>query len=498
MGRGASVVLDEQGPMAIPVPKGWPFVAKMDWVRPGELRVIDGQERQYVATKDASVILEQSPIRLEIRVVRQFRLQRLPSFAAAMSSLAGLFIIGQLILSLGLVSGQGVQSCEVYCGTWLGHYTQVPAREWSRVPLSFTDRLCQCPVPPEEGGSAAGADQALMAEYLERILQNDLDGYEDGVLVRKERETGDRANDSIYMPAGDKGPKDKMGGAEETALTPQREYSDEEKMPSPKKSKELLANDDVGTPVALPGEVSEAEDEGEEESDAVAEELNPAAEEEEGWGVRDWYDAEDKVRDDMEVDAMTRLAKRILKINPNDPEALSILSYYQYLSEDYEDAKETYDKYITVIPEDPAGYNNKALIYKRLKQYDEEERLYRVALTLEGDDTTALNNLAVNLGHQGRIEEALAIMKDLEVRTPDDPYADLHRAKIYAEAKEFEKAYTFLEKALEGMRVLDTLHHIEFRQDIRLDPSFASLRKQERFRALMWRYYGTDAPVVEP
>ena len=75
-----------------------------------------------------------------------------------------------------------------------------------------------------------------------------------------------------------------MGGAEETALTPQREYSEEETVASPKKSKELLANDDVGTPVDLPGEASDEDDEGEEESDAVAEEMNPAAEEEEGWG----------------------------------------------------------------------------------------------------------------------------------------------------------------------------------------------------------------------
>ena len=54
--------------------------------------------------------------------------------------------------------------------------------------------------------------------------------------------------------------------------------------------------------------------------------------------------------------------------------------------------------------------------------------------------------------------------------------------RIYAEAKDLDKAYLYLEKALEGMRVLDTLHHIEFRQDIRLDPSFAVIRKQERFR----------------
>ena len=94
MARGVSVTLDEYGPMALPVPDGFRYVAKMDWMRPGELRVIDGKGEMYVATTEGSVELEHESIHLEIRVVRQFRYQRLPSFAAAMSSLAGLASLG--------------------------------------------------------------------------------------------------------------------------------------------------------------------------------------------------------------------------------------------------------------------------------------------------------------------------------------------------------------------------------------------------------------------
>jgi hypothetical protein len=43
------------------------------------------------------------------------------------------------------------------------------------------------------------------------------------------------------------------------------------------------------------------------------------------------------------------------------------------------------------------------------------------------------------------------------------------------------------------MKKLDTLHNIEFRQDIRLDPSFAKMRGEERFKKLLNRYYG-DRP----
>jgi len=47
------------------------------------------------------------------------------------------------------------------------------------------------------------------------------------------------------------------------------------------------------------------------------------------------------------------------------------------------------------------------------------------------------------------------------------------------------------------MKELDTLHHIEFRQDIRVDPSFRRLRQTQRFHALLVRYYGNDAPVEQ-
>ena len=59
-----------------------------------------------------------------------------------------------------------------------------------------------------------------------------------------------------------------------------------------------------------------------------------------------------------------------------------------------------------------------------------------------------------------------------------------------------EKAYRLLRRALDGVAALDTLHHIEFRQDIRIDPAFATMRKQRRFEHLLRRYYGDDAEFL--
>jgi acetyl/propionyl-CoA carboxylase alpha subunit len=84
-------------------------------------------------------------------------------------------------------------------------------------------------------------------------------------------------------------------------------------------------------------------------------------------------------------------------------------------------------------------------------------------------------------------------MDELEKLTPGDPYADLHRAKIYATMDKRDKAYKYLKKALEGVQLLDTLHHIEFRQDIRVDPAFRTMRHEEKFQELLRRFYGDDA-----
>ena len=235
------------------------------------------------------------------------------------------------------------------------------------------------------------------------------------------------------------------------------------------------------------------------ESEDVLEETvsEVPVEEHEGWGIPDWYDASDKIAERFETEYMKTMAKRQLEIDPDSAEALSVLSYYQYLAQDYDQAVLTYDKYIRLFPDESAGYNNKALIHKRKGEYVEEERLYRVALALQPLDVTAMNNLAVCLAHQGRYEEALAIMQQLEELDPGEPYADLHRAKIHAEMGDDRTAYRYLEQSLQGMQELDTLHHIEFRQDIRLDPSFRQMREAQRFHSLLVRYYGNDAPVQE-
>lgn len=367
----------------------------------------------------------------------------------------------------------------------------------------------RCPVfgieCPQEA-QAENRGMPMTAEYLARLLKKDLAGDEQGPVEKKlERPDAERKTD-LYLPAGSEGPITQMGGAAETAPEVVRTPQAEEPVIVPKRKKQRATEVAREGSVPVPAEAPEKADDGTADAanDAPDSDRDPEdavdapAEEKEGWGVQDWYDERDERLDNLEIETMIRIAKTRLRIDPNDPTALSILSYYQYLAEDYGSAEATYDKYIQILPEDAAGYNNKALVYKRRGEYQKEEGLYRVALALEPDDVTALNNLGVNLAHQKRFPEALAVMERLEVLDPKDPYADLHRSKIYAEMGKDEEAYRYLDLALQGMQELDTLHHIEFRQDIRIDPSFARLRETARFRSILLKYYGKDTPLPEP
>ncbi len=345
-----------------------------------------------------------------------------------------------------------------------------------------------------DGGGSAGWEPS--PEYIARLLEGQYDGKEHGVPAptASRPRTGDTI-ESYYLQPGHDGPRDKIGGGQNVG----DEVRDGEKEgEEARRSAEAPPAPDAGgeePPLEEP--VAPAEEDGEElaqEADADAEEDKPiAVHVDEGWGLTDWYDTQDARKDAEEIQQQLELARDVLKLDPDDPTGLTIRAYYEYLAFDFGAARKTYERFTRLYPTEPAGWNNLALVYKREKDYPKEEELYRIALSLSPDDDHALNNLAVCLAHQGRYDEALDIMKRLETITPDDPYADLHRAKIYAAMGKEERSYRFLQKSLAGMRRLDTLHNIEFRQDIRVDPVFDEMREQERFRALLNRYYGDKA-----
>jgi tetratricopeptide (TPR) repeat protein len=533
---------------AVPMPEGVPYLARILWTSPSTAAVRDGAGIVHHVEPGRDVVIDVGPLEVRVSVVERFSLRRTEPLAAV-GSVAWLLVVVMITALTAQYYWVRDHGCDIAfsllpglpdLGLWIAAvvaplvaaviavFVILGAEEPRRalpalglpvlallVPVVYwaggfsyrsgdeilVEQFAEC-FPSEEGGEGLGGP--VTAEYLARLLRNDLEGEDQGAIEtdierpEAERKLGER---DIFLPAGADGPITRMGGAEQVAPDPVRTLVSEDRVAVPSRESEAaeLVSED-GRPVQQP----DVEDDNDGAADGLdvpreedAEGREAPAEEHEGWGLQAWYDEEDEAMDQLEIELMLRAANNRLRIDPDDPAALSILSYYQYLAQDYEAAKKTYDRFIELYPNDAAGYNNKALVYKREGEYQKEEGLYRVALSLSPNDVTAMNNLGVNLAHQRRFPEALAVMETLEIIDPNDPYADLHRSKIHAEMGQEEEALAYLDLALQGMERLDTLHHIEFRQDIRLDPSFAGLRDTYRFREILQKYYGKDSPLQE-
>ncbi len=465
---GRSLIVGPGGDLDVPAPSGAPFLLEATWNGPHEVVVTDGRARLHRLGTLDRLDLHLGPVHVELSFVERFSLRRSAPFLLSAS-----LPWAVVVVALSLLPAQGEIVAEHLC-------------EWFGV---------ACPVPPPPG-SDGGA--YVNAEYVARLLREDYAGDPQGGVKQDTPEQPVVMKTKEYVPAGQfDGDRTLLGGgaqvAEETvrgddASTQRAKKRKPEAEPEPEVLPEVVLErpervDDAVTEPTV-GE-AEGEDQGEDES------AQGVTEKEEGWGLQDWLDASPAER---EIMTGLQVARRRLAIDPDNTSALSMLAYFQYLGEDLEGAEKTYDRLIELRPEDAATWNNKALVLKRRGEYPREELLYRTALALDPEDTTAKMNLAVNLAHQGRFPEALAIMKALEVELPGDAYADLHRAKIHAEMGETDTALAFLGRAMEGMAQLDLLHHTEFRQDVRVDPSLDRIRDDPRFHAILQQHYGKDAP----
>jgi tetratricopeptide (TPR) repeat protein len=347
-------------------------------------------------------------------------------------------------------------------------------------------------------------------EMIARLLERDLDGAEEAYTTLNERPDMDKEAPSFYLPDGNEGSFQHHAGGKnlgpEVVRAGEQDLEEQQPSPLPPPQPEPDPLGELSPNPVLsvaPKELlqEQADPLADLELPEGAEEVRPRVEEEierfVGWGFKDWFRVKDaRQADHREWERDLSIARERLRLDPDDPWALNTVGLYAYLSEKHSLAEATYRRFLELHPEESAAWNNYALIYKRRGDYRGEEALYRRALELEPGDSNVLNNLAVCLAHQGRFDEALGIMEQLEKDIPNDPYADLHRAKIYAAMGKERKALRYLERALGGIQGLDTLHHIEFRQDIRLDPSMKALRAEPAFEKMLRDAYGDEADYL--
>ena len=255
--------------LAVPVPLGVPFIARVHWTGPDRCAVKDGHGGDHTLVPGHDLNIAMGEVSLRLSLVEQFSLRRTNRVSAIMS-----FSWLTLAVLTSLIAAQGAFVQRNYCN--------IVVRLLGR-----SDPQCMANQDDNDGGYAGGY---WTAEYLARLLREDLDGEQQGVVESDiDRPDAERSLDEkrVFLPSGSQGPITEMGGARNLAPRPVRGADEELVVPQQRKQEQhpLHAED---SPVVVPKATqSQAAKEGEDQGlDVSGEQESPesAAEEAEGWG----------------------------------------------------------------------------------------------------------------------------------------------------------------------------------------------------------------------
>ncbi len=120
-----------------------------------------------------------------------------------------------------------------------------------------------------------------------------------------------------------------------------------------------------------------------------------------------------------------------------------------YYAEEYEDAKETYDRILTLNPDYPVAFSNRGNTYHKLEKYDEALTDYNHSLELEPDHPDTIMNRGVTYEKLERYDEALTdYNRSLELR-PDDPLTLMNRGVTYYQLRRYDEALADYNRSVE-------------------------------------------------
>ena len=139
--------------------------------------------------------------------------------------------------------------------------------------------------------------------------------------------------------------------------------------------------------------------------------------------------------------------KAILKVQPQQVDALQLLATIAAQQQSYVEAVELFDQVLEINPLHAVAYSNRGYALRELKQYEEAVSSYNKALLLKPDYADAYYNRGITLEELMRYEEACLSYDKAIALKPD--YAEAYSCRGFAlhELKRYEEAQSSFDKA---------------------------------------------------
>ena len=152
----------------------------------------------------------------------------------------------------------------------------------------------------------------------------------------------------------------------------------------------------------------------------------------------------------QQVARLERVVAQVKVLPPSlSTQDLLVLGNAYYYMEQYQDAKNIYDKILNLNPNDPSALTNRGITCGRLKRYDEALTDLNRSLELRPDDPETLMNRGVTYDDLERYEDALAdYNRSLELK-PDDSHTLANQGLTCGRLKRYDEALADFNRSLE-------------------------------------------------
>ncbi|MGC2352144.1 MAG: tetratricopeptide repeat protein, partial [Candidatus Udaeobacter sp.] len=144
-------------------------------------------------------------------------------------------------------------------------------------------------------------------------------------------------------------------------------------------------------------------------------------------------------------DAAKRALENAQKLEPNSPETLLALGYYQYwVLRDYGPAKTTFERVGTMLPSSSEVSRALGRVARRQGHWEESVAYYEQALTLDPRNVEYLRDSAENYAMLRQFPAALKLYDRVLDIAPNDPDMMVAKADIYQAQGNLQEAAKFL------------------------------------------------------